>query len=105
MVKPHPSLTPKRSRSRKSLPPRRRRPSVESLESRCLLAIITWDGGAGTFNWNEAANWDVDPLPGANDDAVIPDLTGSPTIVVSSGSVTIKSLQSAESLGFNGGTF
>ncbi len=32
---------------------------------------ITWDGGAGTHLWSDAANWDPDGLPGNGDDVVI----------------------------------
>lgn len=44
---------------------------IEALEARCLLATITWDGGAGTSSWHDAANWSTDTLPGADDDVVI----------------------------------
>lgn len=48
----------------------------------CSMAIvftahsqtITWDGGGTTSNWSEAANWDLDVLPGAADDV---DLDGN----------------------------
>ena len=44
---------------------------VQQLESRVLLSSIAWDGGAGTSNWNDAANWVGDVRPGQNDDAQI----------------------------------
>ena len=52
------------------------------LEKRALLAVVTWDGGAGTMNWGDAANWDGDGLPTSIDDVVIPDLAGVQTINV-----------------------
>jgi hypothetical protein len=73
-----------------------RRPTGEPLESRVVPATITWDGGAGTFNWQDPLNWDSNSLPTASDDAVIGDLTGAPTISVGA-SVSINSLISAES--------
>ncbi len=77
---------------------------IESLESRVLLATINWDGGGGDFNWNTAANWAGDVLPGATDDAVIGDLTGTPTIV-STATVTVNSVTSAELLDITSGSF
>ncbi len=34
-------------------------------------AQVTWDGGAGTNLWSDAANWDPDGLPGNGDDVII----------------------------------
>ena len=36
------------------------RRELEALEDRTTPATVTWDGGAGTFDWNDAANWDTD---------------------------------------------
>jgi large repetitive protein len=58
----------------------------ELLEDRCLLATIAWDGGAGTTNWSDAANWFDqtnslnDVAPATADDVVI-NLAGSPYTV------------------------
>ena len=79
-------------------------PRPELLETRVVLSTITWDGGAGTFNWGDAANWSGDALPISTDDVSIPDLSGTPTIT-SSGAVNIKSLMSAEGLSITGGSF
>ncbi len=84
--------------ARQSLQPR-----FEVLEERALLATVTWDGGASTFNWNDALNWDTNSLPTAADDAVVPDLTGTPTITVS-GSTTVKSITASEKIAFSSGT-
>lgn len=48
------------------------RPRLDAFEDRVLLSTVTWDGGAGTSNWSEAANWqgNVAPVPG--DDLVFP---------------------------------
>ncbi|MFO0850510.1 MAG: right-handed parallel beta-helix repeat-containing protein [Gemmataceae bacterium] len=46
----------------------------EHLEDRVTPATVTWDGGAGTLNWEDALNWDTNALPTAADDVVIPDL-------------------------------
>ena len=37
----------------------------------------TWDGGASTNNWGDAANWNPDGVPGSSDDVT---LTGANTI-------------------------
>ena len=50
------------------------RRAAELMEDRTLLATITWDGGAGSFNWNDTDNWDTDSIPTALDDAVLGDL-------------------------------
>lgn len=34
-------------------------------------ATVSWDGGAGTSYWDDAANWSSDSLPGSDDDVVI----------------------------------
>src|SRR5262245_23335675 len=75
--------------------------NVEALENRLLLTV-TWDGGAGTFNWNDAGNWDTDSLPGAADAVVIPDLAGTPTIIHPSGAHTVASLATSESFALSG---
>ncbi|MGD9632161.1 MAG: hypothetical protein AB7U97_02710, partial [Pirellulales bacterium] len=67
------------------------------------MALVTWDGGGTSTDWNEAANWTNNVLPGAADDVVI-DVAASPTITFSSGSASIKSLQSTEVISLSGGT-
>ncbi len=67
---------------------------AELLEDRRLLATITWDGNSdGDGNnvfWNDAANWDLNRLPLATDDVVIP------------GSLSNKTNPSVNFLGING---
>jgi hypothetical protein len=91
---------------RRKLPPRpvlyRRRLHAEQLEEIVVPATVTWDGGAGTFKWSDAANWSGDTLPGTADDVSIPDLPGTPTIT-SSGAVSIHSLSSVENVTLSGG--
>ncbi len=90
-----------RSELRKIWNQHRLRPIFEHLESRRVLATVTWDGGAGTFSWNDANNWDTNTLPTAADDAVIPDLTGTPTITLPT-STSVLSVTSAEKLSLTG---
>jgi probable HAF family extracellular repeat protein len=55
---------------------------------------VTWDGGAGTARWHDAANWDTDTLPTGADRACIP--TGASAVVLAdSGSTPVGALDSA----------
>ncbi len=89
-------LEEKRSRSRSS------RPCVELCEGRTLLSAVAWTGGAGTDDWDTAANWNTDSLPGSGDDVTI----GASATVVHSGSDSdsINSLTSSGTLSITGGT-
>jgi Ca2+-binding RTX toxin-like protein len=80
------------------------RRELEALEDRTTPATVTWDGGAGTFDWNDAANWDTDATPGVADDVIIPDLTGSPVIFVSGSDVDVLSVTAQEKVSLNGGS-
>ena len=70
-----------RSRKRRAPTAARRlfRPRLETLEDRCVPANISWDGGAATLNWHDAANWSTDQLPGLADDVTIDNATVSVT--------------------------
>jgi hypothetical protein len=46
------------------------RPFVELLEDR-RTPTVSWTGGAGTLNWNDAANWSGKSVPGTTDDVII----------------------------------
>ena len=39
--------------------------------SSLFAATKTWDGGAGTGNWADAANWDANTLPAASGDDLV----------------------------------
>lgn len=94
--------------------PRNRRPLsvfagwVESLERRDVPAIISWDGGAGTNNWSDAANWSGDNLPTSQDDVVIPapaktDSANPLKNISISSPVVLKSLNSDVPIAISGG--
>jgi hypothetical protein len=81
----HPSATirgrandTRKAARRRRIHQKRRVLRAELLEDRRLLATITWDGNSdGDGNnafWNDAANWDLNRLPLATDDVVIPGL-------------------------------
>ncbi|MBK8566446.1 MAG: hypothetical protein IPN76_24700 [Saprospiraceae bacterium] len=44
---------------------------INCLAVTSVLAQVTWDGGAGTSNWNDANNWNPDGIPSAADDVTI----------------------------------
>ncbi len=94
-------LLPMRRCARRATHPVRR-PHLETLETRALLAAVTWTGGAGDNNWDTAANWSTDSVPGPHDDVTI----NIPANVVHSDNVTdsINSLTSTEPLTISGGT-
>ena len=75
----------------------------------CLLSVfargatVSWDGGGGNNSWHTAANWSSNAVPGLNDDVII-DLPGDVTVVHSSGSTTVRSLQCQEGFQLLGGT-
>jgi hypothetical protein len=62
---------------------------VEQLEDRTVPSV-TWTGGAGTLNWDAAANWSGGAVPGAADDAVINIAVSGPITI--SGSDAVHSL-------------
>jgi hypothetical protein len=99
---------------RVSRPPRRGRPAgrnrtatfrpwLELLEDRAVPATVTWINPAGGA-WNVPSNWDTGTLPGAADDARIPDFPGDITITHSTGTDTIRSLTSQEAVVLSGGS-
>jgi hypothetical protein len=50
-----------------------------------------WDAGGDGANWNNAANWSNDTIPGTNDSVVIRP-TGSPTITITNANTRVFSL-------------
>jgi hypothetical protein len=91
-------------RLRASTRKHKRPPFLEPLEDRVVPSTITWDGQAGDNNWGTALNWSTDTLPGSTDDVVIPDLPGTPSIT-SSGTVSVQSVSSYETINIAGGSF
>lgn len=66
---------------------------AERLEPRLLLALVEWDGGAGTDSWHDAMNWSGDAVPTAVDDVVIGEESGAVSVdgQVEAGSLLIGS--------------
>ncbi|MBI1323258.1 hypothetical protein GC170_08735 [bacterium] len=79
-----------RSQERKN---RRVRLLAQALEDRAVPATVLWDGGAGSFEFNDAANWSTDIVPGPGDDVVIPALPGNQA-VLTRGILSLASIRS-----------
>ena len=60
----------------------------------------TFDGGAGTSSWHDAANWSTDAVPGPSDHVCIPNVP----VNYSAGDTSILSLQSQGTLELTGGS-
>ena len=77
-------------------------PRMESMEPRTLLSAVNWTGAGGDNNWDTAANWDTNSVPGSAADVRI----NIAANVVHSKDVTdsINSLTSTEPLTISGGT-
>ena len=76
--------------------------TIESLEQRILLAVVSWDGGGDGTTWEDPLNWSGDALPGVNDDAVL-DVATNPNITLSS-IQTVNSVTSNELLTLSSAT-
>jgi hypothetical protein len=93
-----------RNPRRSNRSPRRTiRPAIEALEFRTLLSNVSWTGQGDGTSWTDASNWSDDRVPGASDDVTI-DLSGDPTIQITSGDQSIHSLTLTDSLNVGGGS-
>jgi RHS repeat-associated protein len=90
---------------------RTRRLQLESLEDRRLLAVLTWDGEAGTADWHDEANWSTNTVPGPSDDVQLDaaavhiggDLTVR-SLTLDGGSLDVMANVAVEQLEMKGGT-
>lgn len=64
---------------------------------------VTWDGGAGTTSWHDAANWDNNAVPGPGDDVCLLGPATS-TVTHSTGTTQIASLLARQGFTLSGGT-
>ncbi len=67
---------------------------IESLETRRLLAALSWDGGGDGTTFEDPLNWSTNVVPGAADDVTV-DVAANPTIVISESRV-LRSLNNSE---------
>ncbi len=63
------------------------------------LNNVTWTGGTDT-DWATAANWDINTVPSATDNVIIPDVATAPIIGATTGA-EINNLTITESDGIN----
>ncbi|MCX5650800.1 MAG: hypothetical protein NTU45_05355, partial [Planctomycetota bacterium] len=64
----------------------------------------TWDGGAGTANWHDAANWSPDGIPAAADDVVIGSGPAEVVYTSTAGDRTVATLSCSTVLRITSGT-
>jgi hypothetical protein len=94
-------------RSRPARTPRRRPalPRLELLEDRAVPATITWTGDAGTLNWDAHRNWNLDRVPVAGDNAVVPSaFTGITITHIQSNTDACDSIDSYANIKVNAGS-
>ncbi len=79
---------------------------MEALESRQMLAVVSWTGGGGDNQWTTAGNWSNGAVPTSADDVTV-DVAGNPTIMFNGvgGPVSVRSLLSRENITFQLNTF
>ena len=77
--------------------------ALDFLESRTLLSNVNWTGAADGKSWTVAGNWSDDVVPTSSDDVTI-NLSGNPTIQISSGAQAVHSLTSTDALSISGGS-
>src|SRR3989442_5392066 len=75
--------------------------SAVLFDENTVAATVSWVGGSG--DWNLAANWSTGALPGPDDDVLI-DQPDDIIVTVSSGSHTVKTLQSQEAFVLSAGS-
>ncbi len=82
-------------------------PTVEPLESRLLLAVVSWISDADGF-WDNPANWlddqGVNRVPADGDDVIIEKPNAEITVTFRTGSLSVNTLESTEELAVTGGT-
>ncbi|MBM4161982.1 MAG: hypothetical protein FJ217_12910 [Ignavibacteria bacterium] len=66
-------------------------------------ATVTWDGGAGTTKWSDAANWSTNSLPSPADDVVLDNSSVSGSYTVDVDASTLFSVRTLQ-IGYSGNT-
>ena len=64
---------------------------------------INWTGGGDAVSWNNPTNWSGGAVPGPANDVVITGGAGT-NVVISSGSITVKSIQCTKAFTVSGGS-
>ncbi len=76
--------------------------SVSALSA--SATAITWTGAANDGSWQTQSNWDLNRVPAAGDDVVIPDLANTALVSFASGATTVESIDCDEAFAMAGGT-
>ncbi|MGO9915353.1 MAG: hypothetical protein ACLQIB_11655, partial [Isosphaeraceae bacterium] len=79
------------------------RPSLEPLERRVVLSPVSWINPNGG-DWDTAANWSSDAVPGASDDVTISIAVSNPITHSSSQSDFVDSITSSDPIVLSGGS-
>lgn len=69
-----------------------------------FAGTVVWTGAGDGTNWNQAANWTGNVVPGPADNAVIDVPASTPSIFISGGTISLRSLQNREGLVLAGGS-
>src|ERR1017187_7741414 len=64
---------------------------------------INWTGGGDAVSWNSPLNWSGSAMPGPANDVVITNGAGT-NVLISSGSISVKSIQCTKALTISGGS-
>ncbi len=87
--------------------PGRRRPALEALEARRLLAVSTWTGGGDGIRLSDANNWSEPPSPDEDNTLLFPAIVGNRSLVDDLEVLRASSIRFEDSYqiveGFNGG--
>src|SRR5579884_173749 len=76
---------------------------VEAMENRTLLSAVTWTGAGDHTNWTDPNNWSTGSVPGPADDVTI-DVAGNITVNIPTGTQSIRSVTTSDTIAINGGT-
>jgi hypothetical protein len=88
---------------RSRLRQRSSKPELESLELRQLLSTVDWINASGG-DWAVGSNWSTGAVPGSGDDVVINVGGATPTITISSGNQSVRSVTVDDTLSITGGS-
>ena len=78
--------------------------AIVVLANYAQAATITWNGDGDGSSWHDADNWDLNQVPVAGDDVIIPDVVPTTVVVFSTGTTAINSLDCVEPFELTGGT-
>ncbi|MFO0828334.1 MAG: hypothetical protein U0572_09300 [Phycisphaerales bacterium] len=72
--------------------------ALSAMNGAAQAVVRTWDGGAGTLNWNDANNWSPDGVPTLSDDVVIDVPASLVTITIAGTGASANTLSSNEKI-------